>query len=128
MRCFSVAGAARGVPVELQIVPAGNVVPPLLLLVLALLVDVLPPPLVLDVLAPLLLLPPPLVVLDVLAPLPLVVDLLLPLEEVLSLPPDPLEEALDPFPPQAMKELATTGIDTRQAAMESDWSFMRPTL
>src|SRR5690349_16228955 len=111
MRCFNVAGAVRGVPESLQIVPGGNSVPPLLLV--DALLDVLP---LLDALPP--------VLPDVLAPAPLLLDVVPVLDVVLAPPPVPLEVALVPPPPQAMKVPAITGIATRQVATGSEGSFM----
>jgi hypothetical protein len=99
MMCFTWAGGVSGVPVALQIVPGGNDVP---LLLLELLLDV--------------------ELLDV-ALLPEVELLeLLPVLVLLALPPDPVD--VDPFPPQAAREHAMSGIAAMHAVTTREGSFM----
>jgi hypothetical protein len=131
MTFFSLAGGEIGVPVALQIVPAGNV-PELLLDAVdaldELLLDAVDA--LLDELAELLLDELAELLLD--APdeadellLPLVLDelaevLVLPLDELLPpVPPPPLEP-----PPQATRDCTKSGIATRHALMAMEGAFM----
>ena len=114
MRCFSVAGGVRGVPVALQIVPAGNTCPLLLLDVLLLLLVV-----VVLLVVPLLLVDVLLLVAEPPDPLLLEVEVLL-----LPVPPAPLEDVeLDPLPPQATRDCEASGMATRQADRAREGSF-----